>query len=240
MKLKTSVRPHYEYARYIVEHGTPQEKSDLKTTLGVMGELLEVFPNGQFEPMESVHLVDSLLEMADRVARKRLDTARKQRYGDYQGKIGRSIEEETQTVRGHLAAQVMLGLPLGKPDTKEEARVQGNIGGGNEAFIPLHNPLDHNLIVDPRTPDQINSWLVVPEGERRFRLAGWIRAADAKQDMFRKERQRAGGKSVAYWLPPSTLHSVRDWWAEMHGETWTTERYDSVIEISRYGVTQHP
>ena len=231
MKIRISARPHYEYARYVVEHGTPQEKANLKQTLSTMSELLDVFPGGWFEPMESVRLIDDLLKMADRVAKRRWATAHRQRYGDYQGKVGRTIEEETQTVRGHLAAQVMLGLPLGKPDTKEEARVQGNIGGGNEAFIPLHNPLDHNLIVDPRTPDQIVSWLVVPEGERQFRLAGWIRAADAKQDSFRKERQRAGGKSVAYWLPPSVLHSVRDWWAEMHGETWATERYDSYIEV---------
>lgn len=231
MKLKPSVMPHYEYARYIVQHGTQQEKADLKVTLGVMGELLDVFPNGQFEPMDSVHLVEGLLELADKISLKRWNTAHKQHYRDYQGKVGRTIEEERQTVRGHLAAQVMLGLPLGKPDTKEEARVQGNIGGGNEAFIPLHNPLDHNLIVDPRTPDQIVSWLVVPEGERQFRLAGWIRAADAKQDSFRKERQRAGGKSVAYWVPPSVLRSMRDWWFETHGETWPTERHSTWIEI---------
>lgn len=210
--MKPSVKPHYTYARCIVDNGTPQEKSNLKGTLGVMTELLDTFPGGYFEPMESVYLIDSLLDLADKVALQRWNTAQRQHYRDYQGKVGRTIDEERRTVRGHLAAQVMLDLPLGKPDTKEEARSEGNIGGGNEAFIPLHNPIEHNLIVDPRTEDHIVSWLVVPEGERDFRLAGWMRAADAKQDAFRKERQREGGKSVAYWVPPKVLFSVRDWW----------------------------
>lgn len=210
--MKPSVKPHYSYARYIVDNGTAEEKTNLKVTLGVMDELLDTFPGGYFEPMESVYLIDSLLDLADKVALKRWNTAQRQHYRDYQGKVGRTIDEERQTVRGHLAAQLMLDLPLGKPDTKEEARAVGNIGGGNEAFIPLHNPLDHNLIVDPRTPDQIVSWLVVPEGERQFRLTGWILASDAKQDEYRRERHREGGKSVAYWVPPSVLRSVGDWW----------------------------
>lgn len=236
--MRASVKPHYEYARYIVDHGSADEKKNLKTTLGVMNEVLDSFPGGDWEPMECLYMIDSLLELAEQVATKRWRAAHRQHYHDYQGKVGRSFEEERQTVRGHLCAQIMLGLPLGKPDSKEEARTQGNIGAGNEAFIPLHNPVGHNLIVDPRTQDHIASWLVVPEGERHFRLAGWIRAGDAKQDLYRKERQREGGISVAYWVPPKELRSVRDWWAETHGETWPEERHDSWIEISRAGVTK--
>lgn len=212
MKMKPSTMPHYDYARYIVDHGTTAEKSDLKTTLGVMSELLTVFPGGEFEPMTSIYLIDSLLNLADQIATKRQENARKQNYQDHQGKIGRSFDEERQTVRGHLAVQMMLGLPLGKPDTKEEARRHGNLGEDNEAFIPFNNPLSHHLIVDPKTQDHIISWLVVPEGERQFRLAGWIRASDAKHEQFQKSRQREGGTSTAYWVPHEMLRSVGDWW----------------------------
>lgn len=196
-----------------------------------MSLLIETFPEGWWEPMTGIILIDHLCELADKLGNRRFKKAEQQRYGDYQGKIGRTIEEERATARGHLAAQIMLGLPLGKPDTKEEARKVGNIGGGNEAFIPLHNPISHKLIVDPRTADHIISWLVVPEGERQFRLDGWMRASEAKQEHFLVSRQREGGPSKAYWVPPEVLHSARDWWTEMYGETWPTERYDDFIEI---------
>jgi hypothetical protein len=210
--MNPATKIHYDYARYVVTHGTREERRNLKQTLGVMGELIAAFPSGSWEPMEGVYLIDHLLERAELLAQRRWDAAHKQRYGDHQGKVGRTFEEERQTVRGHLAAQIMLGLPLGKPDTYQEARMVGNIGGGNEAFIPFKNPLAHKLIVDPRTADEITSWLVVPEGERAFRLSGWIVAREAKQDVYRHERTREGGKSVAYWVPPSALHTVEEWW----------------------------
>jgi hypothetical protein len=197
----------------VVDHGTAKEKTNLKQTLGMMSDLIETFPEGEWEPMTGVILIDSLCDLAEKIARRRMNVAQKQRYGDYQGKIGRTMEEERATVRGHIATQIMLGLPLGKPDTKEEARRVGNIGGGNEVFIPLHNPLVHKLIVDPRTSDEIVSWLVVPEGERQFRLDGWMLASDAKQDMYRVSRQREGGASTAYWVPPELLRPVSEWWA---------------------------
>lgn len=210
--MKASVKPHYEYARYIVQHGTKAEKANLRTTLSVMSEVLDCFPGGHWEPMTGIYLIDYLIDLADRIAKKRLAAAERQHYRDHQGKIGRSFDEERRTVRGHLAAQMMLSLPLGHPETKEQARAHGNIGQGNEAFIPLHNPIEHNLIVDPKTNDDIVSWLVVPEGDRRYRLDGWIEAREAKQPMYRKARDRAGGRSIAYWIPPALLHPVGDWW----------------------------
>lgn len=210
--MNPATKVHYDYARYVVDHGTKTERDNLRQTLDVMQEVITVFPGGSWEPMTAVYLIDSLLEMAETIAVKRSKTAHVQHYQDYQGKIGRSLEEERQTVRGHLAAQIMLGLPLGKPDTKEEARRVGNIGEGNEAFVPFFNPLKHNLIVDPRTPDHITSWLVVPEGDRYFRLDGWMLAREAKDDIYLHRREREGGKSVAYWVPPGALHSVEEWW----------------------------
>lgn len=210
--MKPSTKIHYDYARYVVTHGTPEEKQGLSQTLATMRELVETFPESEWEPMDTIILTTSLMELSEQVAQKRLATAEKQHYRDHQGKIGRSLAEERVTVRGHLAAKLMLGLPLNKPSTKEEARVVGNIGSGNEAYVPFHNPIKHNLIVDPKTPDAIVSWLVVPEGERQFRLAGWILAEDAKQDMYRHERLREGGKSVAYWVPPEMLRDPKEWW----------------------------
>ena len=216
--MKASVKPHYDYARYIVDHGTPEEKRNCRETLETISLLLDTFEGGYLEPMDGIYLIDHLLVVAEEMAQRRWAIAKKQRYGDYQGKVGRTIEEERGTARGHVAAQTMLSLPLGKPDTKEQARVVGNIGDSNEAYVPLHNPVLHNLIVDPRTPDEICSWLVVPEGERYFRLKGWIKAEEAKQDHYEKTRTREGGRSVAYWVPPDNLRPVRDWWAERYGE----------------------
>lgn len=210
--MKPSTKIHYDYARYVVTHGTPTERKNLNETLLTMRELVQTFPGSEWEPMTSVVLIDSLMELAERVAQKRMAVAEKQRYHDYQGKVGRALHEERITVRGQLAAKIMLGLPLNKPSTKEEARAVGNIGGGNEAFVPIHNPMNHNLIVDPKTPDAFVSWLVVPEGERQFRLAGWIDAKDAKQDMYRHERVREGGVSVAFWVPPEMLRDPKEWW----------------------------
>lgn len=240
MRIRASTMPHYDYARYIIDHGTADEKHRCRETLQTMQTFLDVFEGGNWEPMTNIVLIDHLVVVADQIAAKRFETAKNQKYGDYQGKRGRTIEEEQQTVRGHVAAQMMLGLPLGKPDTKEEARRQGNIGNGNEAFIPLNNPVSHNLIVDPKTQDHIVSWLVVPEGERSYRLDGWIKAEDAKQDVYRKERHRDGGTSIAYWVPPKNLSPVRDWWAMTTGDTWPTERHEAYIEISSSGVTEHP
>lgn len=210
--VKPSTRIHYDYARYVITHGTPTERKNLNQTLLTMGELVQAFPGSEWEPMTEVILIDSLMELAERVAQRRISIAEKQHYRDHQGKVGRSFAEERVTVRGHIAAKIMLGLPLNKPSTKEEARIVGNIGNGNEAFVPIHNPLNHNLIVDPKTPDAIVSWLVVPEGERQFKLAGWIEAKEAKQDMYRHERVREGGTSVAYWVPPEMLHDPKEWW----------------------------
>ena len=205
--------PHYNYARYIVEHGTSQEKRDCRETLQTMQLFLDTFPGGHWEPMEGIKLIDHLVELSEKLAEKRWQTAHIQQYNDYQGKIGRTFDEERITVRAHLATQIMLGLPLGKPDSKEEARRVGNIGGNNEAFVPIHNPFQHHLIVDPRTQDHITSWLVIPEGGREFRLKGWIKAENAKRPEHLRRRGREGGDSVSYWVHPDLLHSVKEWWA---------------------------
>jgi hypothetical protein len=214
--MRASVMPHYNYAKYIVEHGTIDEKKNCRQTLETMDLLLKTFDGGWFEPMDSIILIDQLVAFADTLTEKRWNDAHRMHYGDHQGKIGRTKDEERQTVRAHLAAQMMLGLPLGKPDTFAEARIVGNIGEYNEAFVPIHNPIQHHLIVDPSTDEQIVSWLVVPEGERTFRLAGWMTAEEAHQPAYIRRREREGGASVAYWVPPKDLHPVREWWAWKH------------------------
>lgn len=212
MAIKPHNRPDYDYSRYVLEHGTTAEVEKLRAEVLFMRDLTKAFPGSSWEPMSQVVLIEHLRDRADRIAARRLDAAKKLRYRDHQGKVGRSIAEERQTVRAQLAVQVMLGLPLGKPNTYQEARKVGNCGGGHEAFLPLYNPLSHHLIVDPRTKDEIICWLVLDEGGYAYRLAGWIPAIEAKQAMFERRRQREGGMSVAFWVSTGALYSVEEWW----------------------------
>lgn len=210
--IPVEVQPIYDYAILVKEHGNEGERKRQIQEFAVMRELSSTFPGSTWQPMESVVLIQHLVDRADRLAARRLDMAKNLHYKDHQGKVGRELKEERATVRAQFAAQIMLGLPLGKPDTYQEARKLGNIGRQNEAFLPLYNTFHHHLIVNPRTPDGIACWLITDEGGNCYRLQGWIKSEEAKQEMFLRTRQREGGVSKAYWIPVSALRPVTEWW----------------------------
>jgi hypothetical protein len=199
--------------RLSLEHGSEEERAALNMDLRTMRQLREVFPQSRWEPSDRVRLIDWFFELGGKIASRRFHAAKQLRYGDHQGKIGRTLEEERATVRAQIATQLLLGLPLGKPDTYQEARQVGNIGGGNTAFLPLANAFQHHLIVSPRLPRHFTCWLIVPETERIYHLAGWIPADEAKDEAYKRTREREGGQSVAYWVPVGALRSVEEWWA---------------------------
>jgi hypothetical protein len=178
-----------------------------------MSGLTEAFPGSQWLPPDEIRLIEWVAKRCQRAARDRYAKATV-RYRDTHGKVGRTRGEETATVLAQAALQLLLGLPLLKPDTMEEARSVGNAGGGHRVFTPHANAVHHHLIVPAREPDSRVCWLVAPTGERSFRVEGWIRAYDAKQEPWHRVRRREGGTSDAYWVPVGALRSIGDWWDE--------------------------
>lgn len=204
--LPLALQVHHDYARYVLDHGTAEEAEAMSRDMALMNEVGEALPGGAWEPMTEVRLIDQLVKRADGIGKKRHEAAR--RYRGYK----RSLEEERALARALIATQVMLALPLGKPNTLAEIRKLGNLGRGNHASLPLHGHIDHHLIVGARTPDRFQCWLVAPTSERSFRLAGWIYGSEAKDPRWARHHQRDGATSTAYWVPVEALRSVAEWW----------------------------
>ena len=75
----------------------------------------------------------------------------------------------------------------------------GDVG---DVQIRTRSKSGYDLIV--RDGDRDDDYFVLVVGTApRFRIVGWIRAADAKQPQWRQEH---GGRPGAYFVPQSALH----------------------------------
>ena len=81
-----------------------------------------------------------------------------------------------------------------------------SIGDVGEWEVRWTEHADGHLTVRQNTPPDRKCALVVgriPE----FRIVGWMLAADAQQDRYRKDFENAKGRLAGYWVPQSDLQS---------------------------------
>lgn len=200
---------HRRLAELIQRHGSPEERAAAVASAQFMREMRDTF-DGEWWPIEEVHLPGFLRARAVRVAKLRHDRA--QRWLTSQHGAGRSIADETRACMAQMALVIALGLDFDSvPKNHTAARKSGNVGHGISAFIPKAE--SHQLVIKENEPRERVMFLVEEALEPdTYTIRGWLRAAVGMRPGFQKTFVRDGVVSKPYIVPTDMLSSMPEWW----------------------------
>lgn len=191
----------------VEKYGNEEERARVAAARAEMQAFVDAF-GGQILRLEEITLPEILVHRAKIVARRRFQRVRAFSLENKQG-VKRSFPDELYCVEGEFAACICCDLPFNHLIDHQKGKRAGNLGNNVSAHVA--KPGNFSLIVGEKEPDRRRMVLMQHDGPHAFKFAGWIRAGDAKQEMYQRTFVREGVTSQPYVVPSDQLNGPQTW-----------------------------